>query len=99
MDAGTEGHAGVEADEDLFTLGFVREPGRADNQSFAQVLDGVMVAPGKRPVLLSEQTGLKVSNRAEEAEKANDHLHVGRQLVPSVVVRSVGLDKESGVGP
>src|SRR5215212_5281666 len=68
MEAGTEGHARIELDDDLVWSRLVQMPGCFHQHAASDAMDAVVFFPGVGPVLLRAFGDTQIADRAEPAE-------------------------------
>src|SRR5215212_10231833 len=68
MEAGTEGHARIELDDDLVWSRLVQMPGSFHQHAASDPMDAVVFLPGVGPVLLRAFGDAQIADRAEPAE-------------------------------
>ena len=62
VEAGAEGHARVERDDDVIPRGLVLPPGRPDDDAAADAQDGEVLLPRLRPVLLVDVATCEIAD-------------------------------------
>ena len=100
MQASPEGHARVERHDDVAGHRVVLAPGRPDDDATADPQDREVLLPGRRPVLLVDDTDLELADgpQAERREVAEAHprLRDGGLGSATVVGRQVGAHGHRG---